>query len=55
MIIKGNKKEQVIAQMAGDEKVVFNVLFTVQAKFSCIFRLIEELFQIKNSPLYGAG
>ena len=55
MIIEGDEKQQVIAQMAGDEEVVFNMLFAVQAKFSRIFRLIEELFQIKNSPLYGAG
>ena len=55
MIIEGNKKQQVIAQMAGDEKVVLNMLFAVQAKFSRIFRLIEELFQIKNSSLYGTG
>ena len=55
MIIEGNKKQQVIAQMAGDEEIIFDVLFAVQAKFSRIFRLIEELFQIKNSPFYGTG
>jgi len=50
-IIQRQKEEQIVAYVPRYEEVVLDVFPTVHAQFFSIFRLIQKLLQVMDSPI----